>query len=94
MQTEFCDVLILSASYGGGHNQVSRALTQALQIQAQGMKIITVDYCELLFPLLSRITQFGYYQSIRRFPVGYALYYQATGKIRLTQDIKAFSQVP
>jgi processive 1,2-diacylglycerol beta-glucosyltransferase len=40
-----------------------------------------VDYCELLFPLLSRLTQFGYSQSIRRFPVGYALYYQATGKI-------------
>jgi processive 1,2-diacylglycerol beta-glucosyltransferase len=81
VQTEACDILILSASYGGGHNQVSRALTQALQIQAPGMKIITVDYCELLFPLISRLTQFGYSQSIRHFPVGYALYYQATGKI-------------
>jgi processive 1,2-diacylglycerol beta-glucosyltransferase len=81
VQTEACDILILSASYGGGHNQVSRALTQALQIQAPGIKIITVDYCELLFPLISRLTQFGYSQSIRHFPVGYALYYQATGKI-------------
>ncbi|HEY8463645.1 MAG TPA: glycosyltransferase [Bacillota bacterium] len=79
--SEACDILILSASYGGGHNQVARALTQALQNQASGIKITTVDYCELLFPLFNRLTQFGYTQSIRHFPVGYALYYQATGKI-------------
>ncbi len=78
---EECDVLILSASYGGGHNQVARALTSALQLQAPGMKIITVDYCDLIVPLFNRLTQFGYMQSIRHFPVGYALYYQATGKI-------------
>ncbi|HBF39558.1 MAG TPA: UDP-N-acetylglucosamine--LPS N-acetylglucosamine transferase [Firmicutes bacterium] len=78
---EECDVLILSASYGGGHNQVARALTSAIQLQAPGMKIITVDYCDLLVPLFNRLTQFGYMQSIRHFPVGYALYYQATGKI-------------
>jgi processive 1,2-diacylglycerol beta-glucosyltransferase len=81
VQKESCDILILSASYGGGHNQVARALTQALQIQAPGIKIITIDYSDLLAPLFSRITQFGYTQSLRHFPVGYALYYQATGKI-------------
>jgi processive 1,2-diacylglycerol beta-glucosyltransferase len=81
VQKGSCDILILSASYGGGHNQVARALTQALQIQAPGMKIITVDYSELLAPLFCRLTQFGYTQSIRHFPVGYALYYQATGRI-------------
>jgi processive 1,2-diacylglycerol beta-glucosyltransferase len=78
---ELCDVLILSAGYGGGHNQVARALTLAIQLQAPGTKIITIDYCDLLFPLFNRLTQFGYTQSIRHFPVGYALYYQATGKI-------------
>jgi processive 1,2-diacylglycerol beta-glucosyltransferase len=81
VHSESCDILILSASYGGGHNQVARALTQALQIQAPGIKIITVDYTDLLVPLFSRLTQFGYTQSLRHFPVGYALYYQATGKI-------------
>lgn len=78
---EECDVLILTASYGGGHNQVARALTSAIQLQAPGMKIITVDYCDLMVPFFNRLTQFGYMQSIRHFPVGYALYYQATGKI-------------
>jgi processive 1,2-diacylglycerol beta-glucosyltransferase len=78
---EYTDILILSASYGGGHNQVARALTQEIQRQAPGLKIITVDYCELLFPLINRISQFSYTQSIRHFPVGYALYYQATGNI-------------
>jgi UDP-N-acetylglucosamine:LPS N-acetylglucosamine transferase len=78
---ESCDVLILSASYGGGHNQVARALTAAIQLQAPGTRIITVDYCDLMVPFFNRLTQFGYFQSIRHFPVGYALYYQATGKI-------------
>jgi processive 1,2-diacylglycerol beta-glucosyltransferase len=78
---ELCDVLILSASYGGGHNQAARALTLAIQLQAPGTKIITIDYCDLLIPFFNRLTQFGYTQSIRHFPVGYALYYQATGKI-------------
>lgn len=81
MVKEYTDILILSASYGGGHNQVARALTQELQRQVPGIKITTVDYCELLFPLISRISQFSYIQSIRHFPVGYALYYQATGNI-------------
>lgn len=81
MVREHCDILILSASFGGGHNQVARALTQSIQNQAPGMHITTVDYCDLLFPFLNRISQFSYNQSIRHFPVGYALYYQATGNI-------------
>ena len=81
MIKERCDILILSASFGGGHNQVARALTQALHMQAPGLRIITVDYCDLLYPLFNRFTQFSYNQSVRHFPVGYALYYQATGKI-------------
>jgi len=78
---EYCDVLILSASYGGGHNQVDKALTQALKMQDPAIRVITVDYCDLLAPLLTRLSQFGYMQSLRHFPVGYALYYQATGKM-------------
>ncbi len=81
MVKEYTDILILSASYGGGHNQVARALTQGIQRQAPGIKITTIDYCELLFPIINRISQFSYTQSIRHFPVGYALYYQATGNI-------------
>ena len=81
MAKEYTDILILSASYGGGHNQVARALTQELQIQAPGFKITTIDFCDLIFPLINRISQFSYTQSIRHFPVGYALYYQATGNI-------------
>jgi processive 1,2-diacylglycerol beta-glucosyltransferase len=78
---DYYDILILSASYGGGHNQVAKALTQALKMQDPAIRIITVDYCDLLVPLLTRLSQFSYTQSLRHFPVGYALYYQATGKI-------------
>lgn len=78
---EYCDILIISASYGGGHNQVAKALSQEIQAQEPGLNIITIDYCDLLYPFLSRFTQFSYSQSIRHFPVGYALYYQATENI-------------
>jgi processive 1,2-diacylglycerol beta-glucosyltransferase len=76
-----CDVLILSASYGGGHNQVANALTCAMQLHLPEIRITTVDYCNLMEPFLNRLTHFSYHQSLRHFPVGYALYYQVTGKI-------------
>lgn len=75
------NILILSANYGGGHNQVAKALTSAIELQMPGIEVATVDYCNLIEPFLNRLTHFGYNQSIRYFPVGYALYYQATGKI-------------
>lgn len=76
-----CDILILSASYGGGHHQVAKALTAAMQLQMPGIEVTMVDYCNLIEPFLNRLTHFSYNQSIRYFPMGYALYYQATGKI-------------
>lgn len=81
MGKKYCDILILSASYGGGHNQVAKALTCAMQLQMPGIQIITIDFCDLIEPFLNRLTHFSYNQSILHFPVGYALYYQATGKI-------------
>jgi processive 1,2-diacylglycerol beta-glucosyltransferase len=75
------NVLILSASYGGGHNQVAKALTAALELQMPEIEVATVDYCNLIEPFVNRLTHFSYNQSIRYFPVGYGLYYQATGKI-------------
>lgn len=83
MVNESNTILILSASYGGGHNQVARALTEAIQMQDPSMNVITIDYCDLLLPFISRLSQFSYYQSMRCFPVGvgYGIYYQATGKI-------------
>lgn len=76
-----CDILILSASYGGGHNQTARALTQEIAIRHPGLKVLTVDYCDLIFPLLNKLSHFGYMQSLRHFPAGYGMYYQATEKM-------------
>jgi processive 1,2-diacylglycerol beta-glucosyltransferase len=78
---ETCDILILSASYGGGHNQVARTLTQSIQSLAPETRITTVNYNDLLLPFVTRLTQFGYFNSIRHFPFGYALYYRMTGEI-------------
>jgi processive 1,2-diacylglycerol beta-glucosyltransferase len=75
------NILILSASYGGGHNQAAKALTSALQIQKPGIEVTTIDYCNLIEPFVNRLSHFSYNQSIRYFPAGYALYYQATGKM-------------
>ena len=54
---KYTGILIMSASYSGNHNQVARALTQELQKQAGGIKINTVDYCDLHFPLINRISR-------------------------------------
>jgi hypothetical protein len=44
------DVLILTASYGAGHNQVAMALTEAFGELAPDIAVKTPDFFELVSP--------------------------------------------
>jgi processive 1,2-diacylglycerol beta-glucosyltransferase len=75
------DLLILSASYGGGHNQVAAALTEAFAELAPDITVKTIDFFELVSALCNRLTRFSYVQSVRYFPRAYGWFYQATSTI-------------
>lgn len=72
------DILILTANYGSGHRQVARALAESLHKSRPGLEFTILDYSAFLDPFIQRLTRAGYYHSIRHFPIGYHLYYQAT----------------
>jgi len=69
-------ILILTASYGSGHNAAARCLAEAFE--RAGVRAIVVDHFrELVHPLFDRASRALYYAMLRRAPflwgAGYAL---------------------
>lgn len=69
-------VLILYASYGDGHLQVSKVLCQ--QFQRQGIEAKMVDVFEESHPFINRLMRFIYLKSYSIFPALYGLSYYMT----------------
>jgi processive 1,2-diacylglycerol beta-glucosyltransferase len=68
-------VLILTASYGSGHNAAARSL--AAGFQRAGAAVTVVDHFrELVHPIFDRATRALYHTMLRRAP---ALWGSATG---------------
>ncbi len=66
--------LILTASYGSGHNTAAQSLARAFE--AQGVETVVVDHFrDLVHPLFERATRGLYYAMIRRAPVLWGLAY-------------------
>lgn len=73
---------ILSCNYGGGHKRVGEAVAEEWQARTGG-RVELVDYFHrFVHPIFDAITKFSYIQSVKRFPLGYGLFYKLTGDIR------------
>lgn len=68
-------VLILSATYGEGHQQASRAIQEALLSQNPALDIRIIDYLQWVHPLLNSITRYCYIQSVKFVPSLYGIVY-------------------
>jgi processive 1,2-diacylglycerol beta-glucosyltransferase len=77
------DVIFLSASYGGGHQQASLALANALDICQDKLNTEIVDFMELISPLINRLTRFTYTKSVRNTPGLYGYFYRVTDSLKL-----------
>jgi processive 1,2-diacylglycerol beta-glucosyltransferase len=67
-------VLILTASYGSGHNEAARNLAAAFE--ARGARVTTADHFrEFVHPLFSRASEALYYATLRRAPVAWGAAY-------------------
>jgi processive 1,2-diacylglycerol beta-glucosyltransferase len=76
-------VLILTASYGSGHNEAARCV--AAELARRGVEPIVLDHFrELVHPLFDRTTRAAYLMLLRRAPAVWGLAY-ALGD-RLTSD--------
>jgi processive 1,2-diacylglycerol beta-glucosyltransferase len=67
-------VLILTASFGDGHNQVAYAVQEALDKRGATTKV--VDYLEWINPILRKFTKVGLVQSVKKLPALYGAFYR------------------
>lgn len=74
-------ILILSASYGAGHNQVSRAVMERVRRRDPEADVEVVDFFQFVSEPINKLTQRLYVQSVRHLPAGYGLFYKQTGHI-------------
>jgi processive 1,2-diacylglycerol beta-glucosyltransferase len=74
-------VLILSASYGDGHQQAASAVAEALVQRSPDVDVRTIDYLKTVHPIVNSVARFCYLKSVRFVPQLYGLFYKSTSKI-------------
>lgn len=80
MAEERKKILILYASYGDGHIQVSKALKE--QFESDGCEVVLTDLFAEAYPLLNELTKFIYIKSYTLFPKLYGWSYYSTREMR------------
>ena len=74
-------ILILSATFGDGHKQVAKAISEAVNYYASDLEPITIDVMLGLHPYLYPVSNYFYKKIIKKFPIIYGYLYQKT-KVR------------
>jgi processive 1,2-diacylglycerol beta-glucosyltransferase len=81
-------VLILSASYGEGHQQAAKAIREALWKEDPAVEVRIVDYLQMVNPILDAFARYCYIQSVRFIPSFYGFLYERTNHIKSTSWIQ------
>ncbi len=74
-------VLILSASYGEGHQQAALAIRDALLEIYPTLDVRIMDYLRTVHPVLNSVARYCYLKSVRFAPALYGLFYKGTSRI-------------
>jgi processive 1,2-diacylglycerol beta-glucosyltransferase len=72
-------VLLISASFGEGHNQAAAAVREALE--GAGAEARVVDYMDLVHPAIRSVAKFGLIQGVKRAPGLYGWFYRSTSRL-------------
>ncbi|MDP2753872.1 MAG: glycosyltransferase [Nitrospirota bacterium] len=73
---EKTDILIFSASYGGGHRRVSHAVETAIFSLDKGIKTRIIDLFEVISPLINKFNLYSYVTTMRKAPYLYGWAYE------------------
>jgi processive 1,2-diacylglycerol beta-glucosyltransferase len=71
-------ILILSSTFGEGHQQVAHAIHEAIQIRQPTMESVVVDFMAWAHPYLYPVSHYIYMKGIQTFPNIYGYLYQKT----------------
>ena len=69
------------ATYGNGHVQAARALAEAARALAPERRLYSLDFFELVNPVLNAAARMAYLYSVRRAPRLWREFYVRTGRI-------------
>ncbi len=74
-------LLVLSASYGEGHQQAAVAIRDALTNMSPHTEVKIVDYMRSVHPMLDSVMKYCYLNSVRFAPALYGWFYKGTSQI-------------
>lgn len=84
---EKTDVLIFSASYGGGHRRVSYAVEAAMASLDKGIKTQVIDLFEVISPSINKFTLYSYVTTMRKAPYLYGWAYESSYNLSLNNSL-------
>ncbi|MBX5436798.1 MAG: glycosyltransferase [Alicyclobacillaceae bacterium] len=79
-------ILLLTASFGDGHNQAAEAVREALA--AKGVDARLVDFVEWLHPAVRSFAKFSLVQGVQRIPALYGLFYRSMSRIQPSSSLQ------
>lgn len=74
-------LLVLSASYGEGHQQAANAIRDAVQQQSPNTQVEIIDFMKSVHPVLDSVVKYCYLKSVRFAPALYGWFYYGTSQI-------------
>lgn len=75
-------ILILSATFGGGHWSAARAVEDYLvRHHADSVEVKIIDFFEEFVPSLNVLAKFAYQQSVQFLPVAYGTFFELSNKL-------------
>jgi processive 1,2-diacylglycerol beta-glucosyltransferase len=80
-------ILLLTASFGDGHNQAAHAIEEALQ-QFPDTVVKVFDYVEWLHPAVRSFAKFSLMQGVQRIPRLYGLFYKSMSRIQPSSSLQ------
>lgn len=79
--SELGKLLVLSASYGDGHQQAANAVRDALAVLSPRTDVEIIDYMREVHPVLDSVAKYCYLKSVRFAPALWSLFYKGTSQI-------------
>ncbi len=87
-------ILILSASFGGGHRSAAEALQRYLNAHyRRQVEVVVIDFFEEFAPSLNLLGKFAYSQSVQFFPELYGTFFDLTNKMPTNPVVHELAQV-
>jgi processive 1,2-diacylglycerol beta-glucosyltransferase len=74
-------LLVLSASYGEGHQQAANAVRDALAATSPETEVEILDYMRYVHPVLDSVAKYCYMKSVKFAPALYGWFYKGTSQI-------------